>query len=277
MLLLKAQIGSKFLIRQFASIKEIDNVKSSLWISCKRTEFNAKQTDLKIRKFGAIPLASNGWRHKKSKDDTFIIHARRSCSDYTDNSTSVPFENFKISTELINYLKTKEIIKATDIQSDAIEKILKGEHTLIAAETGSGKTYAYLLPILQKILERKQNSTRSFNTPLALILTPSRELAAQIGKVAKELCENLKIDVKVVTGGRTKQLMLNPTFEDVDVLVASMGAISKLTTTGIYRIHQVRHVVLDEADTLLDDSFTEKLEYFMQKFPVSFIVFIRSI
>lgn len=63
--------------------------------------------------------------------------------------------------------------------------------------------------------------------------------------------------------------MLNPTIEEVDILVGTVGVVSKLVTTGIYRMKQVRHVVLDECDTLLDDSFTEKLTYLLQKFPVS--------
>lgn len=60
---------------------------------------------------------------------------------------------------------------------------------------------------------------------------------------------------------------MNPNFEDIDILVGSIGAISKLTTTGIFRMTEVRHVVLDEADTLLDDGFNEKLVYFLRRFP----------
>lgn len=99
-----------------------------------------------------------------------------------------------------------------------------------------------------------------------LILTPGRELAEQIGKFATDLTEGLDISVKVITGGNTKQKMINPSFEDIDILVGSIGAISKLTTTGIYKMSDVRHVVLDEADTMLDDSFNEKLCYFLQRF-----------
>lgn len=77
------------------------------------------------------------------------------------------------------------------------------------------------------------------------------------------------MNVKIVTGGSTKQKMYNPSFDDIDILIGSIGAISKLTTTGIYRMTDVRHVVLDEADTMLDDSFNEKLCYFLQRFNFS--------
>lgn len=128
------------------------------------------------------------------------------------------------------------------------------------------------MPIIQKILAEKEaakenDSDRKFNSPLALILTPSRELADQIGRMAEELVYGLDINVKVTVGGHTKQKMMNPTFEDMDILVGSIGAISKLTTTGIYRMDSVNYVVLDESDTLLDESFNEKMSYFLRRFP----------
>lgn len=124
------------------------------------------------------------------------------------------------------------------------------------------------MPIIQQLIyEKRHQPERQFNTPLALILTPGRELAHQIGKVAEELTEGCDINVKVVIGGKTKQKMLNPSFEDVDILIGSIGALSKLTTTGIYRTTEVKHVVLDEADTLLDDGFSDKLCHFLSRFP----------
>lgn len=102
---------------------------------------------------------------------------------------------------------------------------------------------------------------------MAIVLTPGRELAEQIAKFAEDLTDGLGVNVKVVIGGNTRQKMLNPRFEDIDILVGSMGAISKLTTTAIYRMTDVKHVVCDEADTLLDDGFNEKLSYFLRRFP----------
>lgn len=254
--------------------KSTENIESPLWITCKRTEFNVRFCELSNKKFGEIPLASKGWMNKKSKGDHFKIHAVK--NSYQTSSVNINFNEFNLDPNLVNNLKKMGISKATTTQYEAFNNIFRGEHTLIAAETGCGKTYAYLLPIIQKIIQYKQNTSRSFNTPLGLILTPSRELAIQIEKEAQSLCDGLqsKVEVKVVTGGRSKKLMLSPSFEDVDILVGSVGAVSKLSTTGIYRMHQVRHVVLDEADTLLDDSFHEKLEYFLSKFPVSFIDYL---
>lgn len=163
--------------------------------------------------------------------------------------------------------------RTTYIQQIAIPKILANQHTLIAAETGCGKTVAYLLPIIQNLLKRKRtvntDSTTEFNTPKVLIITPSRELTQQIGEVCDDLCHGLELKTKVIIGGHTKSIMTNPPIEEIDILVASIGALSKLITTNIYRMHEVRHVVLDEADTLLDDSFQDKLGYILKRFPVS--------
>lgn len=87
--------------------------------------------------------------------------------------------------------------------------------------------------------------------------------------MAERLCDGLNINISVLLGGRTKQKMLNPSMEDVDLLIGTMGATSKLVTTGVYRMHECHHVVLDEADTLLDDSFMPKLAHFLKRFPVS--------
>lgn len=85
--------------------------------------------------------------------------------------------------------------------------------------------------------------------------------------MAEDLCDGLGINVKVTVGGKTKQKMMNPTFEDIDILVGSIGAISKFTSTGIYRMEHMKYVVLDESDTLLDESFHYKMSYFLRRFP----------
>lgn len=93
--------------------------------------------------------------------------------------------------------------------------------------------------------------------------------ANQIGEVAQNIAQNFNLNVTTLIGGKTKQKMLNPPIEYCDMLVTTLGAFSKLVTTGIYKVHNVHHVVLDEADSLLDDSFIGKLTNLMKKFSVS--------
>lgn len=250
-------------------------------ISCKRTQFNLYIPAPEDSEFGSIPLASGGWKHYKSKDDIMIFNPTLSKADIQSEMQNIDeflsSNNISLNEKLMENLRNDLHINAfTNIQTKSMPKVYDSHHVLIAAETGCGKTLAYMLPILQRIIERKQasnssqaeKSNRKLNMPLAVIITPGRELAAQIGSVAEKLCEQTDLKIKTILGGNTKRLMVNPEFADVDVLVATVGALSKLVTTGIYRMEEVRHVVLDEADTLLDDSFSDKLGYFLRRFPV---------
>lgn len=246
-------------------------------ITCKRSEFNLYRDDTvpADSKFGDIPLASSGWQHYRSKHDYFVIHPHLDeTADTRNPGYSKTFESFGIDESLVSNLRLKcNIDVTTPIQHESLPKVLAGNHTLIAAETGCGKTLAYLVPIVQNVLQRKRSGigyrTETFNTPQVLILTPGRELAEQIGQVAEALCSGLDLSVETVIGGATKQKMLNPSMKPVDILVGSIGVISKLITTRIYRTQEIRHVVLDEADTMLDASFLPKLGYILRRFPVN--------
>lgn len=246
------------------------------FITCRRPEFNLYHGDKldENAAFGKIPLTSDGWHHYKSKGDYFIIHPHPSTEDVTkDLKYKKSFDEFSFSPELkINLSSRLNVEHTTFIQHEAFPHVLNNDHTLIAAETGCGKTIAYLAPIIQNLLKHKQqtdtDATAEFNTPKVLIITPGRELAEQIGEVCENVCHGLDLKTKVLIGGHTKSIMHNPPINEVDILVASMGVLSKLITSNIYRMHQVRHVVLDEADTLLDDTFVGKLQYILKRFPV---------
>lgn len=250
-------------------------------ITCKRPEFDLYQGDKRDKnaEFGSIPLASNGWHHFRSKNDFFIIHPHLSAEDELHNTDhEKSFDELEVDSNLLQNLTSRlNMHRTTFIQNKAIPSILANQHTLIAAETGCGKTIAYLLPIIQNFLNRRkkfgEEAKTEFNTPKVLIITPGRELANQIGEVCEELCHGLDVKTKVIIGGHTKSMMKNPPIDEIDILVASMGVLSKLITGNIYRMHQVRHVVLDEADTLLDDSFQEKLKYILKRFPVNMKIF----
>lgn len=247
-------------------------------ITCKRPEFDLYTGDKMDpdAPFGSIPLTTDGWHHYKSKGDFFIIHPHPELEDVTkDSKYKKSFDEFGFCPELKANLGSRLNIEYTTyIQHESFPHILENHHTLIAAETGCGKTIAYLAPIIQNLLQRRQSAEAEsdepveFNTPKLLIITPGRELAEQIGEVCENLCHGLDLKTKVLIGGHTKSIMNNPPIEEIDILVASIGVLSKLITTNIYRMHQVRHVVLDEADTLLDDSFVGKLQYILKRFPV---------
>jgi len=243
------------------------SINSEIVIKCKRKNLNHERNQ-KYDKFKEIPLASKGWKNKKAKDDYFTIHIYN--DDYLPQSRKnlYEFNNTGLSQSILRVLKQHGITIPSQIQALGIPSILKGKNTLLAAETGCGKTLAYLTPIIQQILAYKEKVkfNNQFNSPLALVIVPGRELADQIGEIANWFTEDLPLNVKVITGGHTKRLIVNPVFEENDIVIATLGALSKLTNTGIYSMRYVRHVVLDEADTLMDDSFNELMTRFLSRF-----------
>ncbi|XP_037710813.1 probable ATP-dependent RNA helicase DDX28 [Drosophila subpulchrella] len=251
---------------------ESKNPRDQPLISCRRSQFNLTQYERTDAKFGSLSLASKGWLHNKSKGDFFILNASVQGEELQQEMQAIDeflaATGLQLHPQLLENLQGELGIKlVTGIQKQGIPIVHGKEHCLIAAETGCGKTLTYLLPILDKLLQRESLPDRKLNTPRVLILTPGRELATQIAGVTEKLIQGTNLKVQSLLGGNTKQLMMNPQFEEVDILVATLGALSKLVTTGIYRMEQVRHLVLDEADTLLDDTFTDKLTYFLRRFP----------
>lgn len=159
------------------SIKKQVITKTPL-ISCKVSKFDQYQETVipQNAKFGSIPLASAKWNHFKAKGDHFTIHP--SASAELDTPADKSFADFELDEKIIENLKVQlDVSNPNSIQCGAIHQILCKEHTLIAAETGCGKTLAYLIPIVQQILSIKHKQQNDeMNTPLALILTPGREL-----------------------------------------------------------------------------------------------------
>ncbi|CAH0393124.1 unnamed protein product [Bemisia tabaci] len=236
-------------------------------IKCKRAELNHYRNQ-KYEDLTKIPLASKGWRRTASKGDHFSILIHTKDFEVVSDKEPLTFRDAKLDEALINVLAKHGITEPSEIQSRAIPHVLEGKNCLIAAETGCGKTLAYLAPIIQQILHLKRTSKEldTINAPIGLIITPGRDLAEQIYEVASWFSSELDLDVQVLTGGRGKKKMLNAKFEPVDLMISSLGILSKFTTTRICSMRNIRHVILDEADTLLDDSFNELLLYFLRRF-----------
>lgn len=164
--------------RTYASKPSIKVVTKTPLITCKVSKFDQYQETVipQDAKFGSIPLASNKWNHFRAKGDHFTIHPTASDQFYTVADKS--FTDFELNEQIVKNLKLRlDVSNPSTIQCDAIPQILCKDHTLIAAETGCGKTLAYLIPIVQQILLLKQKQQLDeMNTPLVVIVTPGREL-----------------------------------------------------------------------------------------------------
>lgn len=248
--------------------------RSQVIINCKRPQFN-HHINQTYSSFNPKELASGGWKHPKSKGDHIIINAVQSnpaLLPMDSDRLTASFEAFSLPKELINGLKLQNITIPTNIQNLTIPLIQKGANLICAAETGSGKTLAFLLPMIDRIHRYNAiyGTAQAPNRPMGVILCPSRELADQIHKVASDLAVFTSFVADVKCGGRgTKKLLLSKCESVVDVLVTTPGVFSKLLTNKLYDLSRLSLIVLDEADTLLDDSFSQMTVNIIQKLKVT--------
>ncbi|XP_048119001.1 probable ATP-dependent RNA helicase DDX28 [Alosa alosa] len=218
-------------------------------------------------KFEETRLCSKGWKHHKSRGDYFTINSIQTVPPFIteceqsdlDPDKSTTFNTFHIRQELVEILRRENIIHPTAVQRKVIPKLLRGHNVLCAGETGSGKTLTYLLPIIHDLLEKKERNTDT-NTH-AVVLVPSRELAEQVAVVTRMLSQELNLKVKVLGGGRgIGNIKAAFTHGQSDVLVTTPGALLKATWRNYVDLSQLRFIVLDEADTMFDPSFSDMLE-----------------
>tara|TARA_B100000508_G_C11465884_1_gene282566 strand:- start:53821 stop:55137 length:1317 start_codon:yes stop_codon:yes gene_type:complete len=171
------------------------------------------------------------------------------------------FEDIKLSKQLMNALKEQNITTPTAIQKKAIPKILAGKNIVGIAQTGTGKTLAYLIPILRDLKYSEDKM------PRVVILVPTRELAIQVAEEAKKLCEYLSIRTLAVYGGTNMNTQKKAVHEGCDILVGTPGRLYDLAMTGILRLKSVKKLVVDECDEMLNLGFRPQLQRIFDLLP----------
>ncbi|WP_249110303.1 DEAD/DEAH box helicase [Neokomagataea anthophila] len=182
------------------------------------------------------------------------------------SSPSVSFEGLGLAPALLAALESAGHKRPSLIQARAIPPLLKGKDVLIASQTGSGKTAAFVLPLLQALARRKEEGLET-QGPWALILEPTRELAAQAASVCRQLGRRLPLKTRVICGGTPRDQQLRGLADGVDIIVATHGRLLDLVVQGDLVIDQIGYLVLDEADRLLDDEFTDSMTALSTHFP----------
>jgi ATP-dependent RNA helicase RhlE len=165
----------------------------------------------------------------------------------------IPFENFNLTKQLRNVIEELGFEKSTPIQAEAFSVILSGKDVVGIAQTGTGKTFAYLLPILQDIKFSKQLN------PRVLILVPTRELVQQVAEQAEILSTYMNVRVMRVFGGvniNTQKLAVSG---GSDILVATPGRLYDLVMCGALQLKGINKLVIDEVDVMLDLGFRVQL------------------
>ena len=175
----------------------------------------------------------------------------------------MPFSQLGLSASLINVLNKVGFKEPTDIQKQAIP-ILLGERDLLGcAQTGTGKTAAFLLPLIE-ILQKKRGRARMSR---ALILEPTRELAAQVGDAFTSLVGESKLSYGLIVGGEGTGDQEKKLNRGVDVIIATPGRLIDLMSRGKLLLSDMQFLVIDEADRMLDMGFIPDIEKILSKLP----------
>ncbi|NQU34025.1 MAG: DEAD/DEAH box helicase [Bacteroidetes bacterium] len=167
------------------------------------------------------------------------------------------FEDYRISPEIKRSLKELEFKRPTDIQYKAIPPVLKGEDVLAIAQTGTGKTAAFAIPVIHLI--NQQKSTNEDGGIQCVVLVPTRELAIQITDVFKEIGKYTNVVSLTVYGGVDQDPQIKQLKQGVDILIATPGRMFDLVSQKHIFLNKVKVLILDEADHMLDLGFIKDI------------------
>ena len=174
------------------------------------------------------------------------------------------FKSLGLSEALLKAIDKQGYTTPSQIQQKAIPLILEGKDVLASAQTGTGKTAGFTLPMLQKLAQGQQLRQRPIR---ALVLTPTRELAAQVHNNVKSYSEFLDIRSAVIFGGVNQRPQVATIRNGVDILIATPGRLLDLNNQNLLSLAKIEILVLDEADRMLDMGFKRDLDKIMKLMP----------
>ncbi len=169
------------------------------------------------------------------------------------------FNNFGLSKKLVLNLKEQGFITATEVQEQTIEPFLDGSDIIACAKTGSGKTAAYLIPIIEMLSKEKDSC--------ALVVSPTRELAQQISQVFISLSKDFNIKPALLTGGKMMQAQLRRLKQNPRFISGTPGRINDHISRKTFPLDKIKYVVWDETDRMLELGFFEQIENILNKLP----------
>jgi superfamily II DNA/RNA helicase len=179
------------------------------------------------------------------------------------------FADLSLLPTLKETLAEKELTRPTEIQAQAVPALLAGRSVVGVAETGSGKTLSYALPILHRLktLELQGNPITVYGEPRAVVIVPTRELGEQVAKAFKPFTHTTRLRVRALLGGTTMEVAKRSVQGAFEVLVATPGRLIKLMEAGLVTLGDVRTLVLDEADQMLDHGFLPDVRRIVKNCP----------
>lgn len=170
------------------------------------------------------------------------------------------FSQLELRAELVDALRKIGFVNATEVQEQAIPIAVQGKDLIVRAKTGTGKTGAFLVPIMQSMRLHESGIG-------AIIITPTRELALQVSSVAAKLGSFIHVRTTTVYGGASINVQIDSIRRGTNIVVGTPGRIIDLIERGALRLDKIKYLVLDEADTMLDMGFVEDIELIISRLP----------
>jgi ATP-dependent RNA helicase RhlE len=175
------------------------------------------------------------------------------------------FDEYEISPEIKRNLETLGFRRPTDIQFKAIPPILKGEDVLAIAQTGTGKTAAFAIPVINMLHEKKRS--KASEGIKCVVMVPTHELAIQINDVFQQLSRHTRVTSFAIYGGVEQLPQIGKLENGIDILVATPGRLFDLVSQGHLKLQRVEFLILDEADHMLDLGFIRDIQDLIKFLP----------
>lgn len=184
----------------------------------------------------------------------------------TNHLTDTSFDSLGLAPELLKGIENTGFRNCTPIQAETIPIAMQGKDVAGQAQTGTGKSAAFLVPMFHKLLKNKEACAANPN-PKAIILAPTRELAQQIYNDAKKLGEFTGMRLAVVYGGTGYDSQRKTLQEGVDVLIGTVGRLIDYFKQRVYNLKSIEVMILDEADRMFDLGFIDDIRYLFRRMP----------
>lgn len=175
------------------------------------------------------------------------------------------FDDYHINEDIKYNLQQLGFKKPTDIQFKSIPPILRGEDVLAIAQTGTGKTAAFAIPIIHKIHQEK--SSKRTDYVKCLVMVPTHELAIQIAEVFEKIAQKTRVKITTIFGGVEQEKQIQTLYKGVDIVIATPGRMFDLQHQGALDVSKIDILVLDEADHMLDLGFIDDIRDMMRFVP----------
>lgn len=185
----------------------------------------------------------------------------------TSYITNTEFVQLGLDAQLLVALQANNLTHCTAIQAQCIPIALSGKDIAGQAQTGTGKTLAFLLPIMQHLLHKPRQSNHPVNHPRTIVVAPTRELAIQIHKDAVALNNQTKLSLGLVYGGVDYKKQMDNVQKELDILIGTPGRLIDYHKKNIFSLNSIEIMVIDEADRMFDLGFIADIRYMIRHMP----------